>query len=141
METFRWTNPKAIDLTAPFLYLITVRSPTREYRYVGKASSASRLDAYWKNVKKVLSGKPKRPAVKRDGSPQSAGNTRFRYVHLVLACAVQRGWEVQHYPIENASKSELNVREAALISQLECDMNSGPSWPVEEFEARSGLLR
>jgi hypothetical protein len=42
------------------------------------------MDAYWKNVEKVLAGKPKRPAIKRDGNPQSAGNLKLRFVHLIL---------------------------------------------------------
>lgn len=133
METFRWSNPLEVDMSAPYLYFIRIRSPSNEYRYVGKGSAPSRMDAYWKNVEKVLSGNPKRPAFKRDGSPQSTGNIRFRYVHLILAAAVRRGWQIEHYPLENCAKEQLGTLEAKRISELKCNMNGGQSWHVEEF--------
>jgi hypothetical protein len=121
---YGWTNPKHIDLSEPYLYLIKVKSPNNEYKYIGKGSGPSRMDAYWKNVEKVLAGKPKRPAIKRDGTPQSSGNLKFRYVHLVLAVAVNKGWKIEHYPIENVEKSMHTARESELIRKLECNMNS-----------------
>ena len=43
----------------------------------------------------LLAGKPKRPAIKRDGKPQSEGSIKYRYVHLVLAVTTQRGWSIE----------------------------------------------
>ena len=130
-----WTNPRSVDLTRPYLYLIVVRSPTREHRYVGKASSPSRMNAYSRNVDRVLAGKTKRPAVTRDGRVQSEGNRKYRYVHLVLATAVKQGWEVEHYPIENCDKASHTSLESRRKLELCCDMNDGPSWFVEDFRA------
>lgn len=93
-----WTNPQSVDLNRPVLCFISVRSPSREYRYVGKGSAPSRMNAYWRNVERVLAGKTKRPAVTRAGRQQREGNRKYRYVHLVLATAVRNGWPVEHYP-------------------------------------------
>ena len=135
MPAFEWSNPKSIDLRAPYLYMIKVISPENEYRYIGKGSGPSRMDAYWKNVEKVLSGEPKRPAIKRDGTPQSDGNQKFRYVHLVLAVAVKKGWKIEHYPIENVEKSLHTARESELIQELDCNMNSKGAWWVKDFSS------
>ncbi len=99
------------------------------------------MDAYWKNVDKVLEGKPKRPAIKRDGTPQSDGNQKFRYVHLVLATAVKRGWKIEHYPIENVEKPQHTMRESELIQELKCNMNSGPAWWVKDFASLARKLK
>ena len=128
-----WTNPREIDLSRPYIYFIRVRSNKREYRYVGKGSSPSRMDAYARNVSRVLSGKPKRPAFKRDGTPQREGNIKFRYVHLILAVAVKNGWEIEHYPLVNCEKSEHTEVEKRQKIELNCDLNDGESWFVEDF--------
>lgn len=130
----RWTNPHNIDLSSPYLYFIRVRSPDREYRYVGKASAKSRMNAYWSNVEKVHDRKTKRPAVKGDGSPQKKGNVQFRYVHLVLAVADKNGWQIDHFPLENCSEDHLDKLETERIIELGCDMNNGASWDIEDFE-------
>lgn len=141
MPTFNWSNPKKVDLGNPYLYLIRVSSPGGEYRYIGKGSSPSRMDAYWKNVDKVLAGKPKRPAVKRDGTPQSDGNQKFRYVHLVLAVAVKKGWKIEHYPIENVEKENHSSRESELIRELDCNMNAKGAWWVKEFKILAAKIK
>lgn len=135
-----WTNPRNVDLEAPYLYFIRVQSPTKEWRYVGKGSKPSRMDAYARNVTRVLEGKPKRPAIKRDGKPQPEGNIRFRFVHLVLATAVKEGWRIEHYPLQNCSKAEQSHVERQLQVQMDCNMNDGPSWFVEDFERLSREL-
>jgi hypothetical protein len=134
---FNWTNPNNIDLTRPYIYYIKVVSPKNEYRYIGKGSSPSRMDAYWKNVDKVLAGKPKRPAIKRDGTPQSDGNQKFRYVHLVLAVAIKNGWKIEHFPLENVEKIMHTIRESELIQEHNCDMNSQGSWWVDDFNSHA----
>ena len=135
-----WTNPKNVDLENPYLYFIRITSPTKEWRYVGKGSKPSRMDAYARNVERVLAGKPKRPAVKRDGTPQSEGNIKFRFVHLVLAAAVKNGWRIDHYPLQNCSKAEHTAVERQLQQQMDCNMNHGPTWFVEDFERLSEEL-
>lgn len=134
MPAFEWTNPNNVDLKRPYVYFIKVVTPENEYRYVGKGSGPSRMDAYWKNVEKVLAGKPKRPAVKRDGNPQSDSNQKFRYVHLVLAVAVMKGWKIQHYPLENVEKDQHTNRESALKRELDCNMNDQRAWWVKDFK-------
>lgn len=136
-----WTNPRNIDTKNPYLYFIRVITPYEEFRYVGKGSSISRMDAYKKNVEKVLTGRPKRPPIKRDGSPQREGNLRFRFVHLVLAVAVQENWKVEFYPLENSSKAKQAIRERELILDLNCNMNDKFSWPIEEFRSLASQLR
>jgi hypothetical protein len=131
---FSWTNPREIDLARPYLYFIVVRSPVEEYRYVGKGSSPSRMGAYARNVSRVLAGQTKRPPVTRDGRPQSEGNIKYRYVHLVLAAAVRRGWTIEHYPLENCEKSEQTKLEKLRIAELSCNLNDGFSWFVEDFD-------
>jgi len=91
------------------------------------------MEAYWKNVEKVLAGKPKRPAIKRDGTPQSEGNQRFRRVHLILAVAAKRGWEIEHYPLRNVDKAEQSRLETKLKIELDCNMNDRATWWVAEF--------
>jgi hypothetical protein len=139
-ETTTWTNPLGIDLQRPYIYFIKVHAPKREFRYVGKGKAESRMDQYGTNVGRALAGQPKRPAVKRDGSPQSAGNTRFRYVHLVLATAVRQGWRVEHYPLETCEAEVHRQVEDARRIELACNMNDRPSWAVEDFARLSQAL-
>lgn len=111
-----------------------------EYRYVGKGSNPSRMDAYARNVTRVLAGQTKRPAVKRDGQPQKEGNIKYRYVHLVLAEAVRRGWVIDHYPLENCSKVDHTALERLRRQELACNMNDGVSWFVEDFDRLASAL-
>jgi hypothetical protein len=73
-------------------------------------------------------------------SPQSKGNLKYRYVHLVLANAQKLGWDIEHYPIENVAKQDLNSREVALINEFECNMNDGSTWFIEQFSELSEQL-
>ena len=138
---FGWSNPQRVDLRKPYLYFIRVRSPTTEYRYVGKGSSPSRMEAYARNVTRVLAGQTKRPAITRDGRPQSEGNIKYRYVHLVLAAAVRRGWEIEHYPLENCSLADHTTLERLRKLELGCNMNDGDTWFVEDFERLAMALQ
>jgi len=138
---YRWSNPHGIDLTRPYVYFIRVISDTTEYRYVGKGSSRSRMDAYARNVARVLAGKTKRPATKRDGQAQSTGNVKYRYVHLVLAEAVRRGWTIEHYPLENCRLDEHTALEQRRKREKVCNMNDGASWFIEEFETLARALK
>lgn len=135
-----WSNPKNIDLKKPYIYRIRVKTPNREYCYVGKGSKPSRMGAYESNVSRVLRGESKRPLFKKNGERQSEGNIKFRFVHLVLATAVQEGWLVEHYPIENCSKEEHLEREKYWRNEHRCNMNEGKSWFVEEFNMLSKEL-
>lgn len=137
----QWTNPRSVDLNRPYLYFISVHSPQREYRYVGKGSAPSRMGAYARNVQRVLAGKTKRPAVTRDGREQREGNRKYRYVHLVLAVAVKNGWRIEHYPLENCDKENHTALESQRKTELKCDMNEGPGWFVEDFERLSLELK
>lgn len=129
------TNPDGIDLSRPYLYFIRVTSPDREFRYVGKGSNPRRLESeYQKNVEKIFQGKPKRPAIKRDGTPQSEGNKKFRYIHLALAVAVKNGWEIEHYAIENCEKARHTKIESDRMAEYNCNANYGSTWYVEDFE-------
>ncbi|UPW17089.1 hypothetical protein M0C34_12605 [Agarivorans sp. TSD2052] len=131
---FEWTNPNCVNLNEPFIYFIRVKSDSKEFRYVGKASKKSRLNEYRRNIEKIMDGKPRRPEVKKDGTHQSKGNLRYRFVHLVLSVAFKNNWTIEQFPIENVPKDNLNERETQLIRELECNMNNGKTWSVEEFQ-------
>jgi hypothetical protein len=137
---FRYENPRGIDLNQPYLYFIRVRSGRMEYRYVGKGSDPGRMDAYARNVTRVLAGQTKRPPVKRNGEPQREGNLKYRYVHLILAEAVRRGWEIEHYPLENCSRADHTRLERLRRQELGCNMNDGPSWHVRDLERLARAL-
>lgn len=131
-----WETTTAVGVRddAPLIYLIKVRSPNREFRYIGRASSRSRFrSAYHRNIKRVLAGQTKRPAIKRNGEPQSEGNIRYRQIHLVLAVASQEGWPIEHIAIENVEREDLRAREQELITEFSCNLNSGKTWAIEEF--------
>ena len=122
-----------MDLTRPFLYVIKINTGRNEYRYIGKASSKSRLDAYSRNTDRALSGKTKRP-MPPPGKPLRQGNLRYRHIHLVMAIAEREDWKVEHFPIENIPKEQLNNTEQTRIREYECNLNNGSSWAVEEFD-------
>jgi hypothetical protein len=92
------------------------------------------MDAYSRNINRVLSGQPKRPTIKRNGEKQSDGNIKFRKVHLVPALAVKHNWEIEHFPLENCEKSEHTKIEKLRIKEFECNLNGKGSWYVEEFD-------
>ena len=137
----KWEEPHNIDLRAPFLYFIKVTSPTTEYRYIGKASNASRITAYSRNVSRILDGQPSRPLIKENGERQSDGNISYRYVHLVLATAVKNGWCIECRPFLNCTKSDLSQMEQDYIKKHDCNMNEGEKWFVEDFEKKSKAIK
>jgi hypothetical protein len=92
------------------------------------------MNAYKRNIARVLAGKTKRPPTTQDGREQSKGNRQYRYVHLVMAAAVKNGWAIEHYPLENCDQLALASTERQRILELECNMNAGPSWDIENFE-------
>jgi hypothetical protein len=136
------TNPRGVELDSPLIYLIRVTAPGKEFRYVGKASSRSRFEtAYQRNIERALAGKPKRPALKRDGTPQREGNLRYRYIHLVLLAAVKNGWQIEHTAICNAERGDLSAAESKEIIAQEANANLGASWRVEDAQRLlEGLL-
>lgn len=140
LDALCWANPHRVDLSKPYVYLISVEAPHKTYRYVGKGVGASRLDAYARNVSRVLEGRTKRPETKKNGEPQHVGNLRYRYVHLVLAVAVRNGWQVTHIPLENCSKEQHTAVERARKLENACNLNDGPSWSIEEFGRLSQAL-
>jgi hypothetical protein len=131
-----WTNPHNVDLTQPFLYLIKIHTGRNEYRYIGKGSSKSRLNAYQRNIERALAGKTKRP-MPPPGKPVRPGNLRYRHIHLVMAIAEREGWIVEHYPIENVLKAQLNNTEHTRIREYDCNLNNGNSWAVETFDQKA----
>lgn len=132
----KWRCVPGVGLDLPFIYFIKVVSALgHEYRY--KGSGRSRLGEYGKNVCKILCGCPRRSLVKRDGTPQSDGNVKFRYVHLVLAKAVEEGWRIECEVVANCAASELDEKERFYVSEYGCNMNGGAQWFVEEFGERA----
>lgn len=138
---WRITNPKNVNTKEPYLYKIVVHSPTRNYHYVGKGSSPSRMTVYFRMVEQIRKGMPKCTLKTRDGRDNSKGNIQYRYVHLVLAVAVERGWEIEHYPLENCDTESHSVLERQRISEFKCDMNDGPSWYVEEYKRLAASVK
>lgn len=134
------TNPYQVDLDRPLIYTIKVQSPTRVYRYVGRASSKSRLTAYERNISRALKGLTKRPELTRDGRVQSRVNQEYRYVHLVLVAAVRGGWPINLYPLANCESHDLSRCERAWTVELQADLNDGPAWRVEDRDKLVGTV-
>ena len=129
----RWTNPRGVDTRqgVGFLYFARVLDPgtAREHRYVGKSTTGeSRLRAYRRIVERIFAGLPRRT---------TAGQERYRAVHLALAKTCQFGWEYDFYPLENVEPSALNELERIRILELRCDLNTGRSWAVEDYDRLS----
>lgn len=140
LRVMRWRNPFGVDLSKPYVYVVAVEAPMQTFRYVGKGIGVGRMDAYVRNVSRVLAGQTKRPALTRAGAAQRIGNLRYRYVHLVLAVGVLEGWPITHIPLENCSKDEHTAVERARIIEHSCDVNNGPSWDIAEFQALAAQL-
>lgn len=117
-----WTNPHEVDLSQPLLYRIELfLEDGTDYDYIGKARNISRLREYDRNMKKI-----------RDG--RERGKTQgYRAVHFALYQALENGWRVNCYPLENCSSEQLNAREGQLISQYPCNLNDGKSWRVSDM--------
>jgi len=133
------TNPNGVNTNQPLVYFIRIKSPNHEYRYVGKSSSAGRLlSAYHRNIERILAGETKRPRFKKNGERQSEGNLRYRRVHLALARAVEEGWLIEHYPLANADKAFLNATEKYWMKKMDCNLNNGPTWAIEDCGKLAG---
>lgn len=131
---FEQSNPKNVDTSKPFIYLIKITTGQNSFKYIGKASSKSRLKEYQSNITKILSGKPRRPELKQNGEPQSSNNLKYRFIHLALALAVKNNWLIEHYPYENTDKESQNERERELIVELSCNLNNREQWHINDFE-------
>ena len=124
MKDLQWSNPKGIDTTKPFIYLIQIFSEDgRSYKYVGKARSASRLDEYIRNIKKIFNNKPR-------GATQG-----YRAVHFALAKACEFGWKYSIQPIESVAQENLNARERILTIEHKCNLNGAKTWHVDQFSS------
>lgn len=131
---YELSNPHNVDTSKPFIYLVQIEVGARSFRYIGKASKKSRLTEYTRNVEKILAGQARRPAIKKNGEPQSNNNLKYRFVHLVLALAVKNRWKIEHYPIENSNKERLSEREKTLTVELKCNLNNRERWVIDDFE-------
>lgn len=116
------------------IYLITVKAPRKEFRYVGKSRKPDRFSrAYQRNIDRAKKGEPKRPRTKRNGEPQREGNLKYRYIHLVLLAAVQEGWPIEHIAIrEVATEDEHAPAEREEMIAHKVNANDGPSWFIED---------
>jgi hypothetical protein len=92
-------DPKRVDMEKPYLYFDEIQVPAETYRYVGKATSARRVRAYSRNVKRIFKGLPRRI---------TPGQEPYRYVHLILAIAVKMDWPIKFYALENVEPEKLN---------------------------------
>lgn len=125
-----------VNTKRPFIYLFQIKSPEREYRYVGKASNPARFRTeYQTNVKKILAKEPRCDSVTRNGTPQTKSNMSYRRVHLLLAIALEEGWKITHTAIENVPKANLNGREKELTQELNCDLNGQSQWLIRDYAA------
>ncbi len=135
------TNPYEVNPNEPLIYFIQITSPDNEYRYVGKSSSSGRLlSAYQRNVARILKRETKRPRYKKNDEPQSKGNIEYRRVHLLLAVAVERGWHIDHYPLCNASKTELSTAEQQKTEEMKCNLNGKQAWAIEDYDRLSAEI-
>jgi hypothetical protein len=131
--TLKWTNLHRIDTRqgAGFLYFARIIDPStaREHRYIGKSTiGEGRLRAYRRNVERIFAALPRRI---------TAGQEKYRAVHLAMAKACQYGWEYEFYPLENADITALNQLERIRLIELRCDLNAGRSWAIEDYERLS----
>jgi hypothetical protein len=120
MITLKWTNPRGIDLSAPFVYFVRVVEPCgREYQYVGKARHGDRQNEYATRIARILKGR-------RREQP-------YRAVHLALAKACELGWDYEIYPLESCTPDELLTRERHYLAKLRCNLNGARTWSIEQY--------
>lgn len=124
-----WTNPHGVDTRkgVGFLYFVRIVDPAtgREHRYVGKSTiGESRLRAYIKNVDRIFADLPRRP---------TAGQQKFRAVHLALAKAIEHGWDYEFFPLENVDPESIGQLEGVRIAELGCNLNSARLWEVADY--------
>ena len=120
-----WTNPKCINLDTPFVYYISITDHAGNgYRYVGQAKQhwgRQRLGKYKTNLRRIRDRKP------------HASNTKYRAVHFALYKAIKNSWKIDFYPYESCSQSELNHVENRLKIELDCNLNGGRMWKIEDI--------
>ncbi len=117
-----WQNPRHIDLDSKFLYFISVSDGNgEEYRYVGIARDRGRLNEYRNNIRKISAGEER-------GTKQG-----YRAVHFALYTAMQKGWDIQCYPLENVNGENPLKLERRRIAELNCNLNGARSWRVSQM--------
>lgn len=127
-----WGNPLQVNLAECFIYYISVTNEKHEeFRYVGKARNASRLNEYRNNMLKIKSRKER-------GKTQG-----YRAVHFALYSALEKGWHIEFYPLENCVKENLNAVENKRIKELKCNLNGGKTWRISGMTelTLTGLVR
>jgi len=126
---FSWTDPYGLIAARAkvFLYFVRVTDASGDaYCYIGKTKNGkSRLREYRRNIEKIFAGRPRRVTL---------GQEKYRAVHLALAKACELGWNYEFYPLEEVELSRLNVVEQQRISELSCNLNSGCSWSVGNYQ-------
>jgi hypothetical protein len=130
-----WSNPENINLSSPFIYHIRlVDSVGFEWRYIGKASTETRLKEYERNISKIVQGLPRRSLPSyRTPTPQDLNNQRYRAVHFGLAKALELGWKYDFKPIHTVSQESLNEQERHFQSVFKCNLNDGKTWVIEHY--------
>jgi hypothetical protein len=117
-----WENPRNIDINSSFLYFISICDHNGdEYRYVGKARDKGRLNEYRNNMKKIRAGE-------EHGERQG-----YRAVHFALYAALNNGWDIQCYPLENCDDMNADQLEKCRITELDCKLNGARTWRVSQM--------
>jgi hypothetical protein len=127
-----WRASGNVDLQSCFLYFICVTDPKgARYTYIGKARDQSRLNEYRNNMLKIRAGRER-------GKRQN-----YRAVHFAMYWALQNGWKIDFFPLENCSKEQLNTLEGQRIRERQCNLNGARTWRVANMESLSlgDLLR
>ena len=133
-----WSNPCDVDTSkeACFLYYIEVKTPdVRLYKYVGKTKrGASRLREYRRNIERIQRREPRR---------KTPGQRLYRPIHLLLAKAIELGWDYQFYPLENVCADALLAAEKNRQAELECfPEGTYRAWDVAQYsELEIEMLR
>jgi len=117
-----WENPNNINLDSRFLYLISVCDHNGEtYHYVGRARNKSRLNEYRNSLKKIQAGEER-------GQKQG-----YRAVHFALHTALNNGWEIKCFPLENCINEDIDQLEKSKITELSCNLNGAKTWRVSQI--------
>lgn len=121
-----WRSDGRVDLATCFLYFIRVTTPDgSRYTYIGKARDRSRLEEYCRNMLKIQAGKER-------GQRQN-----YRAVHFAMYSALQNGWDIEFYPLENCSKEQANALEQRRILEYKCNLNGARTWRVANISKLS----
>ena len=131
--TLAWTSPRRVDISPGIGFLFFARivdgNTKVEYRYIGKSTRGETgLEDYRRNVERIHAGRPRRI---------TPGQEKFRAVHLAMAKACELGWTYEFYPLENVAQAELDQMKTRRVAELGCNLNSGASWSVADYDALS----